>query len=966
MKRVKKMLCLLLALVMVGGTILPNIKAKAENAGVVDKSTIDRIEVWFEGTLLEDDLTTVYETGLDGQEISFTGYSIQTLTPHVTVHYNNGTQPDVYDEWRFIYNDMVNKFGEMPVFRTMQYEEAYNVGQNTVDVSFLNEQFKCEAAVMIVANPVKEIQVVTTKPLYENKNMYSLNGTYNGEWVSWKEYNLEFAQPVITVIEKDGDVVEFSGIDELSDEYGYRGHYSSDQSYTNHWTVGKHKVTLNFMAKTCEFEVELQENPVKHIEVKYHGVVIEDVTTQLDPYKMEFVFTFANGSEETFYCYNTVFGDQIAPNFQKAEGAPEGKQRWIGYVCEQEVILETDVMKISDAPIKAISVVATNDLVASWHQCYDWQTGEEVLDPFATKPEVTLTYQDGSQLTMGYFEMQSKFPEVEAELSLDNNSLEGIGQRTAKLKFYGFEEDFTVNVIENPVERISVVTTKPLIEGYRGDMYDLTFDGGVIITVYYKDGGTVSGTVDELNELLYAYPQEEHKEVVIGKNVKEYTFLDRTCDVEFEVVPETNPVVSIDAKLRDNAVIYKKQDSPYKAHYGYDHLVDVTITYKDGTKLTGTIGEVNEQLDKKMKVVDQIWIQDDQWEREWGLGTHQGFVTYRDMSAPIEVKVVENPYVKATISNEDGFTVVLEKKDGQIETYKAKRYVSAGSYGDNWNVQGYLETDKGTLPIETKFAGGLRKDYTNIFYMFVHGIKSNSLENCKWMEQQSITKAYGDVPSVQLNNSAEELRELVLMEKDYENVSVEGVNAWLEISNKEGDISAEEQNLLNKATDEIDGYQNGVVVDLTVYKQFGDSGETLNKEKVPNLNDKISITMQVPEDVLASTTDPSTIKMVRIHNGETQVLPCVYDAATKTITFETDKFSTYAMAYEAPASQGGTASGSTASQPSNTNDSKTQDSAAAQTAQPSPKTGDHNRMFVYFLLCAASLMVLATGKKKEY
>ena len=352
--------------------------------------------------------------------------------------------------------------------------------------------------------------------------------------------------------------------------------------------------------------------------------------------------------------------------------------------------------------------------------------------------------------------MKSKFPEVEAELSLDNNSLEGIGQRTAKLKFYGFEEDFTVNVIENPVDRISVVTTKPLIEGYRGDMYDLTFDGGVIITVYYKDGRTVSGTVDELNELLYAYPQVEYKEVVFGKNVKEYTFLDRTCDVEFEVVPETNPVVSIDAKLRDNAVIYKKQDSPYKAHYGYDHLVDVTITYKDGTKLTGTIGEVNEQLDKKMKVVDQIWIQDDQWEREWGLGTHQGFVTYRDMSAPIEVKVVENPYVKATISNEDGFTVALEKKDGQIETYKAKRYVSAGSYGDNWNVQGYLETDKGILPIETKFAGGLRKDYTNIFYMFVHGIKSNPLENCKWMEQQSITKAYGDVPSVQLNNSAEE------------------------------------------------------------------------------------------------------------------------------------------------------------------------------------------------------------------
>ena len=134
--------------------------------------------------------------------------------------------------------------------------------------------------------------------------------------------------------------------------------------------------------------------------------------------------------------------------------------------------------------------------------------------------------------------------------------------------------------------------------------------------------------------------------------------------------------------------------------------------------------------------------------------------------------------------------------------------------------------------------------------------------------------------------------------------------------------------------------------------------------------------MAVPEEILVSTVDPSTIKMVRIHNGETQVLPCVYDATNKTITFKTDSFSTYAIAYETPqapsnkepgdntSNESGTST--TKPQTSNTNESKTQDSATKKPAQSSPKTGDHNTIVIYILLCAVSLMSLVVGKKKEF
>ncbi len=981
MKKVKKILCLLLAFVLVGGTVLPNIKAKAENVGAVANTTFKRMEVYFEGAFTEGDITTFPEADELNNWTNIEGYDLHNLNPIVSVYYEGVDEPEVYNGWDALRTEMMPKFGAMPTFRTYQDKTPYKVGSDNKVEMYFSNQFQCETTVRVEDSPIQSVEVITGKPLYEIKDMITLYDRLEDDTqVSFKGYSVGMTISQVIVTDRDGNEYEFQYLDDMEAMFGASHEISTDQGYYNQWKPGKHTATFMFLGKTCEFEVEVKEYPIQSIEAKYYGLVMDGVTTELDHTKLEFFFTFKDGTEESYYYYDTVLGESLQPDFIKCipenQTILEGKQYWCADIWGQEVILETDLINEANNPIKEISAIATNDLVAGWHWGFDWVQGIEVIQPICAKPEVTLTYQDGSQVTMSYNELQKNYSNAEPKLTLPDNSLEGIGKRTAILEFYGRTCTFDVNVIENPVERISAVATKPLVEGFRGEFYNLTFDGGVIITVYYKDGRTFSGTVDEMNNMFYAYPDEEDKQVVIGKNVKEYTFLGKTCDVEFEVVPDNNPVVAMEAEVRDGAVLYQNQDLYNGAYYRCDHLIDVTLTYKDGTKLTGSMDEVNELLDRKMKVVDEVWVGHGQNEEPWGLGEHTCFVRYRGFEIALQVKVVENPYVKATISKEDNFTVVLERKDGQIEIYKAKKYVAGGSYGRSWNLHGYLETDQGVLPIETKFAGGMRSDYTDIIYMSIHGVRSNSLQNCTWIEQQTIAKAYGDVPEVQLNNSAEELRELVLTQKEQDELYGENLKAWLEISEKEGELSADEKNLLNQATSEMNGYQNGVVVDLSVYKQFPDIEEN-QKKKVSNLNDKISITMQVPEDVLASTTDPSTIKMVRIHNGETQVLPCVYDAATKTITFETDKFSTYAMAYEAPASPGGNGSSggesdSVKPQPSGSESDKAQDNKIDSskgdnvTAQSSPQTGDNHTIVLYILLCAVSLMTLVIGKKKAY
>lgn len=685
---------------------------------------------------------------------------------------------------------------------------------------------------------------------------------------------------------------------------------------------------------------------VEKVEAKYHGVVVEGMKPeQIDDSKVEYICTFSDGNKESFYKHEKVLGFYVAPSLFPEKVSDDGtwgagKQYLTGTLCDKEFRLEIDVVSKADSPIKAISAVAESDLVPDWHWgSYDMGK-TKFLQVEYCNPKVTVTYSDGTQETMTYKALKSRFKGVEPRLWLDDNSLQGTGKRTANLDFYGRSCTFDVNVIDNPVDHISAVTTKPLVKGFRGNIYSLVWDGGLLITVHYKDGREISGSPDDLLALLNDLPDDmtyaDMDKVTVGKNVRKMKFLNRMCDVEYEVIEDKNPVVSLSAKLKDGAVLYQNTSSYNRAWYNYGHLIDVTLTYKDGTTLSGTIDKVNQHLDKTD--IYEVATQDSQSDDEWTIGKHQVTVSYKDLEKTVEVEVVDNPYSKVTISNTDDFTVVLEKKGGEKETYKASKFDPSGSNGSSHNMLGYLETDKGTLPVEVKFAGGRHPDYTELSYMIVNGIKSNALQDCKWIEQQMMTKMYGDVPKITVNNSASELKEMVLTDMDYLRERESETEVWLEASEKAGNISTEDQTLLNQATEQLKDYETGVVLDFTLYKQYNTiSGEV--KEKVPEPNGKVSITMAVPEEVLASGTDPSTIKMIRIHDGKTEVLSCVYDATAKTITFETDAFSTYSLVYQ------GTG---TNSQPS------------------SPKTGDSHAVMGYMVLCFAMMAVMFVSKRRKY
>lgn len=91
-------------------------------------------------------------------------------------------------------------------------------------------------------------------------------------------------------------------------------------------------------------------------------------------------------------------------------------------------------------------------------------------------------------------------------------------------------------------------------------------------------------------------------------------------------------------------------------------------------------------------------------------------------------------------------------------------------------------------------------------------------------------------------------------------------------------------------------------IDLSLFKKIGDEESIRLYETGSN---KIKVTIEVPED-MRSDNKERVYKVIRVHYSEgstaplTEIVDSTYDSEHYTLTFETDKFSTYAIAYAEP------------------------------------------------------------------
>lgn len=194
-------------------------------------------------------------------------------------------------------------------------------------------------------------------------------------------------------------------------------------------------------------------------------------------------------------------------------------------------------------------------------------------------------------------------------------------------------------------------------------------------------------------------------------------------------------------------------------------------------------------------------------------------------------------------------------------------------------------------------------------------------------------RAEAGTAKTELKTSGQSLAVALLTEEELALVKA-GAKIYVEMNTKDisDTVSREEKQLVEQ---KLDNYEVGTYLDLTLFKQIGDSSKT----QVTETNGAIEITIEIPRELLNTDASVNRVyKIIRIHDGEAEVLDGTFENGY--FTFTTDKFSIYALVY--------------------------QDVDSTGTVLTAPKTGDNwNPAGAYLLLLIGMVLLAAAFSEKK-
>lgn len=239
-------------------------------------------------------------------------------------------------------------------------------------------------------------------------------------------------------------------------------------------------------------------------------------------------------------------------------------------------------------------------------------------------------------------------------------------------------------------------------------------------------------------------------------------------------------------------------------------------------------------------------------------------------------------------------------------------------------------------------------------------------------EVKVVVKSEGTVPpTTLLTNKAELLAMLVdsgdITADELAQIA-DGASVDIALTVKEANVPDAVKTAMAQAAKD---YTIGQYLDISLFKYMTVNGKQQDGVALHTTKNALTISVVVPDALINTNSAVNrTYCIVRNHEGTITVLDAAFDAASKTLTFKTDRFSDYAIAYKDTAvPSSGSNPGSNNS--SNGSETKKNEVAAptpaptpASTSKPStitamPQTGDTSNPTLYVVLLVASLLGLA-------
>ena len=235
-----------------------------------------------------------------------------------------------------------------------------------------------------------------------------------------------------------------------------------------------------------------------------------------------------------------------------------------------------------------------------------------------------------------------------------------------------------------------------------------------------------------------------------------------------------------------------------------------------------------------------------------------------------------------------------------------------------------------------------------------------------------VVKSEGAVPPATLLTDKAELLAMLVDSGDITADELaqiaDGASVDIVLTVKEANVHDEVKTAMAQAAKD---YTIGQYLDISLFKYMTVNGSQQAGVALYTTRDALTISVAVPDALINTNSAVNrTYCIVRNHKGTMDVLDTAFDAASKTLTFKSDRFSIYAIAYKDTAvPSSGSNPGSNNS--SNDSENKKNEVAAptpaptpASTSKPStitamPQTGDTSNPTLYVVLLVASLLGLA-------
>lgn len=710
----------------------------------------------------------------------------------------------------------------------------------------------------------------------------------------------------------------------------------------------------------------------------FKGVDVQEITNKINPRTIDLKWNKEltyNGKEQlpTATVNNLVDGDKCEITVDGAQHKNAGTyEATATKVSNQNYKLPEDVTTSYTIKPKDITVTITPNggtygekITGATAKLNDVENGNH--------PEVTLTYTgigyDGTEVNGT--EVPSHAGKYTVTASIDDKNYNLTGTNTAEFVVKGADAGLKVKEVNdkkygNQGFKLEVSHKGNGKLSYSSSNEDVaTVDDQGNVTIhnagttklkvtlgvdhnYDSDSKEVTLTVNKINHELTI----DQKDVEKTYGDEAFTIHAQSKDNEsaIEYVSSDEKVATVDnqgnvvIKGAGKAIITvsQKESKNYKEVSKEINLTvkakKITVTANDASKTYGDEDSeftyVNDKLIGNDKLTSIIFT------REEGedVGTYKIKVSQKEGSNPnYDITFKDGTYTINPLSIDKG-TVVLGnvlKYTGEKQTQEVEQVLVNGKAlnKEDYEVLDNQATKEGKHVLTIKAKGN---NHTGSFeYAYVILPK----ENDKIGTGSFTVKTTGDVEI-----SRDEIIDILIENKEITanelSEVAEGKKIEIVLEVKE----AQANELIETSTK---GYKVGKYLNITLNKIVNGTNESIHE-----LSKVMKVTIKVPEELI--NKDSKTKReyyIARSHNGKVDILETKYDEKTNSLTFETDKFSDYAIIYKDKKELKTTVTTSI-------NKSNTKQTTKA-------KTGDNANIIGLMMLLVSSMFVMVFVRKKE-